>query len=93
MEAEFDLFIGIDWSGAKGPCHRGIAVSEAKFGCSAPKIVSPPKNLRYWSRGKVIEYLIKRSSEKKVLAGIDFAFSYPFFDEMSFFPGIKSEVI
>lgn len=89
MVAEFDLFIGIDWSGAKGSSHRGIAVSEAKFGCTAPKIVSPPKNLRYWSRSKVIEYLIKRSNEKKVLAGIDFAFSYPFFDEMSFFPGIK----
>ena len=26
---EFDLFIGIDWSGAKGESHRGIAVSEA----------------------------------------------------------------
>ena len=47
IKNKIDLFIGIDWSGAKGSSHRGIAVSEAKIGCSAPKIVSPPKNLRY----------------------------------------------
>ncbi len=84
---EFELFVGIDWSGAKGFSHRGIAVSEAKFGNSAPTIVSPPNNEKYWSRTEVRNYLIKKSRSKKILAGIDFAFAYPFVDEMSFFPG------
>ncbi len=90
MEAEFDLFIGIDWSGAKGKSHRGIAVSEANAGKSVPSIISPPAHQRFWSRRAVMDYLIKRSREKKVLAGIDFAFSYPFIDENSYFPGAQN---
>ena len=85
---KFELFVGIDWSGAKGTSHPGIAVSEAKFGKSTPKIVCPPENKKFWSRSEVKNYLIKRSKEKKILAGIDFAFSYPFIDEISFFPGV-----
>ena len=87
---KFELFVGIDWSGAKGSSHRGIAVSEAKIGNSAPTIISPPQNQKYWSRNEVKNYLVKRSEEKKILAGIDFAFSYPFIDEMSFFPGLPN---
>ncbi len=89
MITEFELFIGIDWSGAKGSSHRGIAVSEAEPGKSVPTIISPPADARSWSRTSVIEYLIKRSSNKKILAGFDFAFAYPFMDENTYFPGIQ----
>ena len=89
MIAEFELFIGIDWSGAKGSSHSGIAVSEAEVGCAVPSIIPPPVDERSWSRTSVMEYLIKRSSEKKILAGIDFAFCYPFVDENAYFPGVQ----
>ena len=89
MIAEFELFIGIDWSGAKGSSHSGIAVSEAGVGCAVPSIIPPPVDERSWSRTSVMLYLIKRSVEKKILAGIDFAFCYPFTDENTYFPGMK----
>ena len=85
---KFELFVGIDWSGAKGSSHPGIAVSEAKIGNSVPTIIPPPHNEKFWSRNEVKNYLVKRCKEKKILAGIDFAFSYPFIDEMSFFPSL-----
>ena len=46
MSPDFELFIGIDWSGAKGSSHRGIAVSEAEAGQSVPSIISPPADAR-----------------------------------------------
>ena len=87
MSPDFELFIGIDWSGAKGSSHRGIAVSEAEAGQSVPSIISPPADARSWSRTSVMEYLIKKSGERKTLAGIDFAFCYPFIDEEYLFSG------
>jgi hypothetical protein len=89
MSPDFELFIGIDWSGAKGSSHRGIAVSEAEAGQSVPSIISPPADARSWSRTSVTEYLIKKSGERKTLAGIDFAFCYPFIDENTYFPGMQ----
>ena len=65
MIPEFELFIGIDWSGAKGSSHRGIAVSEAEVGCTVPSIIPPPVDERSWSRTSVMDYLIKRSTKKK----------------------------
>ncbi|MDC3311689.1 hypothetical protein OAW28_03440 [Alphaproteobacteria bacterium] len=87
---EFDLFIGVDWSGAKGLSHRGIAVSEAKKGSDRPIIVSPTNGAKYWSRKEVVSYLLDRSKQQKVLAGIDFAFCYPYLDKNSYFPDAKN---
>ena len=89
MSPDFELFIGIDWSGAKGSSHRGIAVSEAEAGQSVPSIISPPADARSWFRPSVMAYLLNTSGERKTLAGIDFAFCYPFIDETPYFPAMQ----
>ena len=75
----FDLFIGIDWSGAKGEFHRGIQVASTNSS-SLPQLISPPHK-KGWSRQSVIGYLLSMKSQGyHILAGIDFAFSHPFGD-------------
>ena len=83
---EFELFVGIDWSGAKGECHRGISVFCAKQGSRLPVKIAPPVQ-RSWSRLAVVEWLKQISKTQPVLAGIDFAFAHPFSDEGAYFPG------
>ena len=86
----FDLFVGIDWSGAKGPRQPGLSVFAAGPGQDVPERISPPEG-RYWSRQAILDYLRDESAHKSVLAGIDFAFAYPVTDENSihcgYFPG------
>ena len=48
MKNNFDYFIGIDWSGAKGSSHKGIAVAISSNKNNLIKIVNPKK--KYWSR-------------------------------------------
>ena len=44
----FVRFAAIDWSGAKGRSHRGIALAICEAGEAAPALVPPPG--RHWSR-------------------------------------------
>lgn len=85
MVLQFDYFVGIDWSGAKGEFHRGISVFCAEPNTSLPYKITPPKG-RNWSRQGVVDWLMQLSSQAQVLAGIDFAFAHPFADENSYFP-------
>ena len=48
MKNNFDYFIGIDWSGAKGSSHKGIAVAISSDKNNLIEIVNPKK--KYWSR-------------------------------------------
>lgn len=82
----FDLFVGIDWSGARGEMHRGISVFAAERGDAPPRPVSPPGGAKRWSRPAVMDYLQHASETKQVLAGIDFAFAHPFHDTGSYYP-------
>ena len=82
----FDLFVGIDWSGARGEMHRGISVFAAERGDAPPRPVSPPDGTKRWSRPAVMDYLQHASETKQVLAGIDFAFAHPFHDTGSYYP-------
>jgi len=86
----FDLFVGIDWSGARGPVQRGLAVFICAAGDAAPSAVYP-QNGRHWSRRGIMAYLCALAQDRRVLAGIDFAFSYPVFDaggqRCGYFPG------
>jgi len=43
IKIEFDKFIGIDWSGAKGPKQPGLQVAVADACASAPKLILPPQ--------------------------------------------------
>ena len=83
MENDFDGYIGIDWSGAKGSRHKGIAVAYSDKG-KALCLIQPPNQV--WSRQEVYNFILEESLSKKLLIGIDFSFSYPFIDVGSFFP-------
>ncbi len=90
---EFDVFVGIDWSGAKGEFQAGLSVFTAFKGTDAPIRIKPPSG-RYWSRQAIKNYLGELSADKRVLAGIDFAFAYPVTDEdeqhCGYFPGYSN---
>lgn len=74
MTRAFERFIAIDWSGAKGPNYRGIAVAICE-GEAAPQIVPPPQG-RFWTRQLIVSWLHQRAAEAPpTLAACDFAFS------------------
>ena len=89
----FDYYVGIDWSGAKGHRHKGISVFCAPSGTAVPDKIMPPSGDAYFSRGEVVSYLKQLSSKARVLAGIDFAFAYPFADEEVYFPDLATSVV
>ena len=53
----FESYVAIDWSGAKGRRHKGIAIAEAR-GDSAPRLVRAG---HVWSREEVFGWLLERS--------------------------------
>jgi hypothetical protein len=79
----FRHFAAIDWSGAVGERHRGIAVAMCGAGSSAPAIVRPGHR---WSRPEVLHWLAEDMPEG-TLIGLDLGISLPFADCGAFFPG------
>lgn len=79
----FTRFAAIDWSGAKGSVHPGIAVALCDAGDLAPAIVPPPG--RVWSRRQVLDWLVAHRAEP-MLVGFDFSFSAPYLDRGAFLP-------
>ncbi|WP_028969637.1 hypothetical protein [Sphingomonas sp. URHD0057] len=69
----FRSFVAIDWSGAKGRRHKGIAIAEAR-GEAAPRLVRPD---HVWSREEVAAWLLKRAASEPTLFGFDFSFAPP----------------
>lgn len=84
---EFDHFVAIDWSGAKGERHKGIAISIADAKGGPPVLVDPPA--RGFSRPEVME-ILRSDLPANSLVGIDFGISLPFNDAGAFFPGWES---
>jgi len=83
----FDIFLGIDWSGAQGEYHRGIQVALALPGHACPEILPPPASAG-WSRSEILDLLLDfKNRGRSVLAGIDFAFAHPLAEEVGYFPG------
>ena len=80
----FDHFVAIDWSGAKGERHKGIAIAIADRGGGAPVLVEPPP--RGFSRQEVLE-LLRDDLPPNSLVGLDLGISLPFNDCGAFFPG------
>ncbi|WP_334655611.1 hypothetical protein [Sphingomonas panaciterrae] len=80
----FRQFAAIDWSGAKGSRHKGIAVALCHAGEEAPRLVSPPG--RWWSRTEVCAWLRDHAHEP-LLVGIDCSFSAPFLARGAHLPG------
>jgi hypothetical protein len=69
----FESFVAIDWSGAKGKRHKGIAIAEAR-GETAPRLIQPG---HVWSRKEVLAWLLKRAVREPTLFGFDFSFAPP----------------
>lgn len=79
----FERFAAIDWSGAKGKKHKGIAVAIAA-GDAAPSLVRPDQT---WSRRQVLDWLIETAEQAPTLFGFDFSFAPPFVARGSYLPG------
>jgi hypothetical protein len=79
----FDHFVAIDWSGAKGSRHPGIALSVCEVGDGAPQLVTSPE--RYWSRAAILEWVLTQHGD--MLIGFDFSFAPPFVTRGSYLPG------
>ena len=84
----FDWFVGVDWSGARGPRLPGLQVAMAKAGRSAPRLVPSPDG-QHWTRSAFADWFVEiLSPNGRVLVGFDFAFSFPRFDRGEFFPNV-----
>jgi len=83
VKPHFDAYVAIDWSGAKGRRHKGIAIAEAR-GEAAPRLVRPG---HVWSREEVLAWLIKRAAKEPTLFGFDFSFAPPMIERGEYLPG------
>jgi hypothetical protein len=82
----FERFAAIDWSGAKGRRHKGIAVAMAGAGGAAPRLVRPG---HVWSRAEVLEWLLVTAADAPTLFGFDFSFAPPIAERGEYLPGEK----
>lgn len=80
----FTRFAAIDWSGAKGKRHKGIAVAVAEAGDRAPRLVRPDQ---IWSRTEVLDWLLTTAQEAPTLYGFDFSFAPPILERGEYLPG------
>jgi hypothetical protein len=78
----FASCVAIDWSGAKGRRHKGIAIAEAR-GEDAPRLVRPG---HVWSREEVLAWLLSRAAEEPTLFGFDFSFAPPLIERGEYLP-------
>ncbi len=83
-EPRFTRFAAIDWSGARGHRHKGIAVAICETGKAAPVLVAPP-SAGAWSREDVFDWLL--SQDTPTLTGLDLSPAFPFVDRDGYFPG------
>ena len=84
MKGRFARFAAIDWSGAKGSRHKGIAVSVAEAGDAPPRLVKPG---HVWSRTEVLDWIAALADGPPTLVGMDFSFAPPFVARGAYLPG------
>lgn len=80
----FNRFAAIDWSGAKGARHPGIAVALCEAGDAPPRLIPPPG--RAWARYEVLDWVLAQA-DAPLLIGFDFSFSAPFVARGAHLPG------
>jgi hypothetical protein len=80
---QFAAFVAIDWSGAKGRRHKGIAIAKAR-GEAAPRLVRPG---HVWSRKEVLDWLLREAAKEPTLFGFDFSFAPPLIERGEYLPG------
>lgn len=82
--AAFSRFAAIDWSGAKGSRHKGIAIAVCDAGDAAPALVAPDQ---IWSRMEVLDWVLGVAGEAPTLFGFDLSGAFAFADRGAYFPG------
>lgn len=90
---EFDRFIGIDFSGAKGPGLKGLRVADALRNKRAVNLVQNPyRDSGIWRRSDLGAWLVEqaRRSQERIFVGMDLAFGFPYIDRGAYFPGLKN---
>jgi hypothetical protein len=83
VSRHFRHFAAIDWSGAAGERHKGLALAICEADGGAPRLVRPGQ---VWSRDEVLAWLTGALPEA-TLVGLDLGASLPFADRGAFFPG------
>ena len=81
--ARFKHFVAIDWSGAAGERHHGIAIAQCSTGQAAPQLIRPDHR---WSRPDVLQWLLEDLPEQSIV-GFDMGISLAHADAGAFFPG------
>ena len=84
MTARFARFAAIDWSGAKGKRHKGIAIAICEAGEKPPNLVRPG---HIWSRTEVLDWLLATAADAPTLFGFDFSFAPPIAERGGYLPG------
>lgn len=79
----FTHFACVDWSGAKGSSHRGIALAVCNAGHAAPVLIDPPG--KAWSRQGIVDWLLSQHDD--LLVGFDFSFAPPRMERGEYLPG------
>lgn len=79
----FTRTVAIDWSGAKGRRHKGIAIAECGLH-GPPQLVRPG---HVWSRSEVADWLLVEAEREPTLFGFDFSFAPPFVERGAYLPG------
>lgn len=85
MANRFQHFVAIDWSGAKGPRQKGIAVAVADAQGGPPVLVN---RTQPWSRAEILA-ILRDALPANTLVGMDLGISLPFADCEGFFPGLE----
>ncbi len=80
---KFSRFACVDWSGAKGSRHAGIALAVCEQGHLAPTLISPPG--KAWSREGIADWLL--AQDDQLLIGFDFSFAPPLIERGCYLPG------
>ena len=88
MTPHFTRFAAIDWSGAKGSRHKGIALAVCGAGDAAPTLVPAPDGV--WSRTAILEWLLAHRDEA-MLVGFDMSFCAPFVERGAYLPGESTQ--
>ena len=83
---KFARYVAIDWSGAKGRRHKGIAIAEAR-GDAPPRLIRAG---HVWSRQEVLKWLLREAAKEPTLFGFDFSFAPPLIERGEYLVGEPS---
>lgn len=82
----FRNFLAIDWSGAVGERHKGIALALAAAEGGPPSLI---KRISAWSREAVLAFLLD-DLPPDTLVGLDLGISLPLTDCSAYFPHLEA---